>query len=339
MNDLKFAIFGTGFWANYQIPGWLESEGVSCVAAYNRTRSKAEIIAEKFAIPRVYDNPLQLLEQESDLDFVDICTDVDTHLPFTRMVAEQGLDVVCQKPMAANLSDAREMLDICRQNGVKLFINENFRWQASLRALKAKLDSGVIGKVFKGRISFCSAFPVFENQPFLAELDHFILTDVGSHILDVVRFLFGEARSLYCINSRVNPTIKGEDVANILLKMTSGTSCFAEMSYASILEEEVFPQMLILVEGSEGSVHLDRHYELKVTTKNGTVAEQVEPKLYPWIDPEYALIHSSIVDCQRNILDGLRGGVAETTGEDNLKTTELVWKCYQSAQSNKLILL
>ena len=102
---------------------------------------------------------------------------------------------------------------------------------------------------FKARVSFCSAFPVFDNQPFLAELEHFILTDIGSHVLDICRFLFGEVRSVSALHKEVNKKIKGEDVANVLMEMENGLHCFAEMSYASILEKESFPQTLVLVEG------------------------------------------------------------------------------------------
>ena len=115
------------------------------------------------------------------------------------------------------------------------------------------MDSGVIGRAFKARVSFCSPFPVFDNQPFLAELDKFILTDIGSHVLDICRFLFGEAKSLYCLTQRVNQKIKGEDVANVLMEMQTGLHCYAEMSYASVLEKEAFPQTLVLVEGDKGS--------------------------------------------------------------------------------------
>ncbi len=336
MRKLKFAIFGTGFWSNYQIPGWLELSGVECVAAYNRTLSKAEKIADKFGIPTVYDSPESLLDNET-LDFVDICTDVDTHLPLAKLAAARGIDVVCQKPMAPSLELAVEVLEICKSNGVKLFINENFRWQAPIRSVKKALDSGVIGKPFKARISFCSAFPVFDNQPFLTELEHFILTDIGSHVLDICRFLFGEAESLYCTTQSINPNVKGEDVANVMLKMTDDLTCYTEMSYASLLEKESFPQVLVLVEGSKGSLQLSHDFLIKTTTKMGTVSEVVKPNLYDWIDPEYAVVHSSIVDCQRNILNGLRGGQSEMAGEDNLKTVELVWKSYQSAESDSLI--
>ena len=335
--ELRFAVIGTGFWANYQIPAWREVEGATLVAAYNRTRSRAEAIAEEFDVPRVYDDPEQMLDQE-DLDFVDIITDVDTHPTFTQMAAERGIHVICQKPMASSLALARQMVAECRQQGVKLFIHENFRWQAPIRALKERMDSGVIGRPFKARVSFCSAFPVFENQPFLAEQDHFILTDIGSHVLDICRFLFGEAKTLYCLTQRVNPSIKGEDVANVLMQMESGLQCFAEMSYASILEKEAFPQTLVLVEGEKGSLALDHDFTLKTTTRQGTTSQTIHPPMYDWLDPDYAVVHSSIVDCNRDILNGLQGGESETTGDDNLRTVELVWSSYASAEKGQPII-
>jgi predicted dehydrogenase len=336
MKKLRYAVFGCGFWSNFQISGWDELEGLELVAVYNRTLSKARKIAEKFNVPAVYDNPEALLKEQK-LDFVDIITDVDTHLKFTEMAAIRGLNVVCQKPMAPSWEDARKLVEVCEKNKVKLFINENFRWQAPIRQVKKVIDSGIIGDVFKARISFCSAFPVFDNQPFLAELDEFILTDIGSHILDVCRFLLGDARSLYCMIKRVNPKIKGEDVANVFMEMENGVHCFAEMSYASRLEKEVFPQTLVLVEGNKGSVKLDPDFELKVTTEKGTEIGTVKPVMYPWLDPDYAVVHSSIVDAQRDILNGLRGGMAETTGEDNLKTMQLVYSSYKSAETGEII--
>jgi predicted dehydrogenase len=336
MKKLRYAVFGTGFWSHYQISGWNELEGLELVAVYNRTLSKAEKVAEKFVVPSIYDNPEKLLDQEK-LDFVDIITDVDTHLEFTKMAAKKGINVVCQKPMAPSWKKARELVKICKKNKVKLFINENFRWQAPIRKVKEVMDSGIIGDVFKVRVSFCSAFPVFDNQPFLAELDQFILTDIGSHILDVCRFIAGDAKTLYCRTKRVNPKIRGEDVANVLMEMRNGIHCYAEMSYASLLEKEVFPQTLILLEGSKGSIKLDTDYELKVTTDKGTKSEVIKPVMYPWLDPDYAVVHSSIVDAQRNILNGLQGGKAETTGKDNLKTMDLVYSSYKSAATGKVI--
>ena len=337
MRNLRFAVIGTGFWANYQIPAWLELEGVELVALYNRTKSKAEVLAHKFEVPAVYDSVDKLIANEK-LDFVDIITDVDTHAPFTELAAKKGLAVVCQKPMAPKLHTAKQMLDVCNKHGAALFIHENFRWQAPIRKLKAALAAGRIGKVFKARVTFCSGFAVFDNQPFLAELDEFILTDIGSHTLDICRFLFGEVDTLFCQTHSVNPKIKGEDVANVFMKMRSGISCYAEMSYASILEYESFPQTFVLVEGEHGSIHLTKDFEMRLTTRAGTEVVRVEPKMYSWVDPAYAVVHSSIVDCNRDILNELQEKAkAETTGADNFETVRLVHAAYASAKNNRLI--
>lgn len=339
MMKLRFAVVGTGYWANFQIPAWMELEGIELVALYNRTKSKAEILARQYSVPRVYDN-FDLLLQNEDLDFIDIITDVESHADFTERAMKKGVAVVCQKPMAPTLETARRMLDTSRQFNVKFMIHENWRWQAPIRKVKSLLASEAIGKIFKARVTFCSAFPVFENQPFLAELDQFILMDIGSHILDVCRFLFGEVEVLHCHTARVNSRIKGEDVANVLMRMKNGISCYAEMSYASILEDEVFPQTLILVEGEHGSIKVLKDYQIHVTTREGTKKVSANPEIFPWIDQAYALVHSSIVDCNRDILHGLKGeGAAETSGEDNFETVRLVHASYASARDNKLIYL
>src|SRR3954447_11173893 len=100
---LRFAIFGTGFWARFQLAAWRELEGVECVALYNRTYAKAEALAHEFGVPRVYDDPVALLEQEQ-LDLIDIITDVDTHSRFVQLAAQYALPVICQKPMAPTLA-------------------------------------------------------------------------------------------------------------------------------------------------------------------------------------------------------------------------------------------
>ncbi len=335
---LKGVIIGTGFWANYQVPAWGEISGVKIVAAYNRTKSKAEKIATEFCIPAIYDDVAKMLDNERP-DFADVITDVDTHQHFTLLAASKGVNVICQKPMAATILQAKEMMSACTDAGVKLFVHENFRWQAPLRSLKRKLDEGIIGIPFKARVSFCSAFPVFENQPFLAELDRFILTDIGSHMLDICRFLFGEAESVYALTKKVNKKIKGEDVASVLMEMKNGLQCFAEMSYASILEKESFPQTLVLIEGEKGSLHLTNDFELKIIKKNSIESSIIKPIMYKWADPAYAVVHSSIVDCNRNIIQGMTGGNAETTGTDNYKTMQLVWAAYDSAENKKIVFL
>lgn len=330
-------MFGAGFWARYQLAGWREVGGCDCVAIYNRTVSKAQSLARDFGVPSSYGDAEELLEREKP-DFIDVVTDVDHHEVFVRKAAERGLPVVCQKPMAPTLKSAEAMVTVCSVARIPFFVNENWRWQTPIRRLKAILDSGQIGIPFRARLDMISGFPVFRNQPFLAELEQFILTDLGSHILDVARFMFGEAKSLYCLTQRVLPGIKGENVATVLLKMGGKTTVTVNLAYAeNPLERECFPQTLIFVEGEKGSAELTNDYWIRVTTEQGTLAKRYPPPRYSWADPAYDVVHSSIVPCQANILEGLKGGKTETTGEDNLKTVRLVFASYDSASSGQAI--
>lgn len=337
MGNLRFAVFGAGFWAHFQLAGWLELDGLECVAICDPNRAKAEALAHKFGVPHVYESAEDLLNNEK-LDFVDIITDVGTHASLTRLAAQHGLNVVCQKPMGRTLDEARSMLSACQDAGVQFLINENWRWQYPLRQFKRILDEGGIGKPFRARIHYCNSFPVFDNQPFLKELDQFILTDIGSHILDVARFLFGDAHNLYCQTARIHPDIKGEDVATVMMQMGAGMSVLCEMSYASLTEIEHFPQTYVYVEGDRGFLELAPDYHVRETTAEGTLIRRFEPPHYAWADPAYDLIHSSIVACQRNLLSHLKGeSTAETSGEDNLKTVELIFGAYQSASTGQPI--
>ncbi|MFQ3647382.1 MAG: Gfo/Idh/MocA family oxidoreductase [Anaerolineae bacterium] len=337
MKKLRFALFGAGFWASYQLHGWEQTGAVACVAIYNRTRERAEALAKQFNIPAVYDDAEALLKHET-LDFVDVCTNVETHAPFTLMALERGLPVVCQKPMATSIHEAETMLAAAQRAGVPLLINENWRWQHPIRQFKAALDKGQIGKVFRARIDYRNSFPVFDNQPFLKDLEQFILTDIGSHILDVARYLFGEAETLYCQTARVHPDIRGEDVATVVMRMSSGAIVTCDMSYATKREHDRFPETYIEVEGSAGYLELGPDFWIRETTAAGTLATRHKPPRFAWANPEYDVVHSSIYFCQQNLADALHGlAAAETTAEDNLRTVQLYYGSYASAAAGQAI--
>jgi D-apiose dehydrogenase len=339
VSELRFAIFGTGYWARYQLAAWRELKDVRCVALYNRTRVKAEELAREFQIPRVYDDAAELLRTERP-DFVDIITDGGTHRHFVELAAQASVPVICQKPMALTLADARAMVATCRQAGVMFLVHENWRWQTPLRHLKTLLDSGVIGQPFRARVTYANSFPVFDNQPALRECEKFILLDMGTHILDTVRMLFGEARLLCCHTARIHPDIRGEDVATVLLEMNTGMAVTCELSYASRVEHDRFPETYAVIEGEKGAIKLGPDYWIRLTTSAGTTAHRHPPPRYEWADPRYELSQSSGVACNADLLAALRGGKsAETTGADNLRTLELVFACYESAETGDAVQL
>lgn len=328
---------GAGFWSTFQIAGWRELPDVAIAGLYSRDLGKAESIAARFGIPVVGDDPEALLRQVQPA-VVDIVTSPDSHSSLASLAAGLGIAVITQKPMAATLEDAEALVQVCRSRGVPLFVHENFRWQRPIRRFREHLLSEGIGTTFRARLTFSSAFPVLENQPALRELDRFILSDVGVHILDVARFLFGEMRTVTCTTQRVDQELRGEDVATVLMTSESGATVICELSFASRLEHEAFPETLILVEAAGGSMRLDPGGRIVVTTSEGTTVETTPIPWYPWADPAYAVVHASIVDCNRDLLSGVVGlAPAETTGADNLRTLRLVEAAYRSAASGAVI--
>jgi predicted dehydrogenase len=343
MSNLRFAIFGAGFWTRYQLAAWRELGGVECVALYNRTRSRAEAMAREFGIPAVYDDPERLL-REVRPEFVDNITEIGGHKPLSLLCARHRVPCICQKPMAPTLADARAMVAAFERARTPFFVHENWRWQTPMQEIRRRLASGVLGTPFRARLTMVSGFDVFANQPALRELGQFILTDLGTHLLDVARVLFGEADSLYCqLHRTLAPEVKGENVATIVLSMgPARTSVVVELGYArNPLEagvREAFPQTLAFIEGPLGTLELEANYRLRLTTREGTSVTRHPPPRYPWANPEYDLAHASIVDCHRDLLAALRGrGTAGTTGTDNLRTLELVHGAYASARRNRVV--
>lgn len=339
MRKLKFALLGCGFWSQFQLGGWQELEGVECVALYNRTKSKAEDLAKRFGVPRTYDDAEELFKNES-IDFVDIITDVDTHAKFVELAAKYGKDVICQKPMAPSFETAKHMINITRAAGVRFYVHENYRWQPQIRKVKEILDTGVIGVPFRCNSLWNTAFPLFETQPFLATLEQFALTDQGSHQFDVLRFLFGEAYSIYTQIQTVNPIIKGEDVATSLIRMKNGMVCVQQISFSSPLEKEIFPQLLLVIEGSKGSIRLDADYNFAITVGNNTIYQKIYMEKYSWQTDRLEPEPPSIVKINNDLLEDMLGhSKAENTGDDNFETVKMVWAAYQSAQNNEVIIL
>ena len=334
---IRFGLVGTGFWSRFQLAGWRELPGTVCVAVCDRDVTKAETFGREHGIAARYSSLEAMLATER-LDFVDIAASPASHAELVASAARHRLPVVCQKPMATSLEEANALVRLCQEASIPFLINENWRWQRPIRALQQHLAQGRIGRPFRARLQFATSFPVFENQPFLKDLPHFILADVGSHVLDVVRFLFGEAETIFCHTQRIHPDIRGEDVATVILQMQTGMTITCEFSYASHTEIEQFPQTYIYIEGTQGFLELGPAYQIRETVNHVTTIRTYPPPAYPWADPAYAVVHSSIVSCQQALLVALQGeGEAETTGADNVETLRLVYLAYQSAATHQAI--
>lgn len=337
MRELEFALIGAGFWSQYQLAAWGEVSGARCVAVCDQSLEKAAARARQIGVAQVYTDVNELFDKQR-LDFVDIVSSVESHAPIAVQAMRCGVAAISQKPLAVSMDEAKMLCDLSTSSNVPLLVHENFRWQAPLRRLKAILDSGRLGTLVRARVEFANSFPIFDPQPALKKLKQFILADIGTHILDVSRFLFGEATELYCQTRQMRTDIAGEDVATVMIRKQSGLTVTCNMSYASRWEFDRFPQTMVAVEGTNGGVSLASDYTICVYDDQGEHCEQVPLPHFDWVNPAFALVHCSMVDCHRNLLAGLRcEAPAETTCHDNLRTLELVYAAYDSAAGQSVM--
>ncbi|GGF44872.1 oxidoreductase [Aliidongia dinghuensis] len=330
---LRGALIGCGFFAVNQLHAWRDVAGARIVALCDRDGERLQGAGRRFGIDRLYDDAAALFAGER-LDFVDIATTVPSHRPLVELAARHSVPVICQKPLAATLEDAAAMTAACAAAGIPMMVHENFRWQTPIQAVGRIIASGRIGEVFWGRVSFRSAYDVFSGQPYLATGERFIIEDLGIHMLDIARFLFGEVDRLTARTRRVNPAIRGEDVATILLGHSSGATSIVDCSYATRLETEPFPETVIEVDGSHGTIRLQQGYRMIVTDRSGTERYDAAPRLLPWAEPPWHAIQESVLAIQQHWADCLRTGhEPATSGRDNLKTLALVDAAYRSAET------
>ncbi|MBS10297.1 MAG: oxidoreductase [Gemmatimonadetes bacterium] len=335
-DDLQGGLIGCGYFARNHLNGWREVEGAGIVSLCDQDQEALGQAASDFGIPEQYTDPQAMLESE-DLDFVDVVTQAPSHRFLVELVAASGAHVICQKPFAPTLDDARSMVVACNRAGVKLMVHENFRWQRPMRELYEVVSSGAIGEPFFARVEFRSAWDVYANQPYLATDERFIVYDLGIHLLDLARFFLGEVEQLYARSQRVNPDIRAEDVATIVMDVAGGKTCVVEASYASKLEHEVFPQTLIKIEGERGAAVLGRDYALSVTNEAGTETRAVPPHTFDWSESPGQAIQDGVVSIQRHWVECLRTDAEpETSGSDNLRTLELVFGTYRSAEERSV---
>ena len=336
---MRIAVIGCGFFARNHLHAWQAIDGAEVVALCDRDAGALERCGAEFAVARRHADAAALFA-EGGFDAVDIATTVGSHRALVEMAARHAVHAICQKPFAATMQDARAMVAAMEASGKVLMVHENFRWQSAVRRVIEAVRGGAIGTPFFGRVSFRSGYDVFAGQPYLAEGERFIIEDLGIHILDIARALFGDVDRIAATTRRVNPAIRGEDVATMLLAHRGGVTSVVDCSYATRRVPETFPESLIEVDGDAGHLRLDAGYRMTVQTAAGSVTHDLQPPLLPWAARPWHNIQESVLAIQRHFVDAVRAGTApETSGRDNLQTLALVEAAYLSAAEGRTVAL
>ena len=335
---LKGLLVGCGFFAKNQLHAWAEVDGADITAVCDLDAERAKGYAHDFDIPEWHTDVAVL--NNGDFDFVDICTTMDTHESLVKLAVDARVPVIVQKPFAPDIDTCRRIEAHARAANVPVMLHENFRFQKLFRRLREILDGGEIGETTFARLSWRNDIDVYSNQPYLLTTERFMIMDVGIHMLDLARFLMGDANAVTCLNQSVKQGLAGEDAATMLLRHDNDATSIIDVTYASHRTPSLFPQTLGEVEGRKGTVQILEGEILRIHANGETRDEVIHSDARSWTAPPWTQIQDSVPRTQQHFIDALRAGSPfETSAQDSLQTYALAEAAYRSAASGELVTL
>jgi predicted dehydrogenase len=167
-----------------------QSAGFPVVAIGSRTVANAQAVATRYGIPTVHKTPSALI-QDSNVEIIDIAYPPDQQPALIREALAQPhiRAILAQKPLALDLVDAVALRDEAARAGKILSVNQNMRYDQSVRVLKQLLDRGTLGEPVFAQIDM-HAIPHW--QTFLEGYDRLTIANMSVHHLDALRYLFGD---------------------------------------------------------------------------------------------------------------------------------------------------
>jgi len=329
---VRVGLIGCGFYAQNHLNAWsdLKADGADLVAVCDLDAAKAEAAGRKFGA-QWFTDAGQMLDR-MNIDMLDIATQMHSHRALGALAAERGIAAILQKPLAPTLGECEEIVATADRHGTWLAVHENFRFETPMRRVKARLEAGDIGQPNWARISFRTGYDVYAGQPYLMTEDRLSIIDSGIHVLDLARWFMGEVDYLTCETQRRNPKIKAEDTATILLRHTSGAVSVVETTYEAHRTPDPFPETLLEIEGTEGSVIVTPGEQMTLTSRGKATTEFIGAPLLSWTARPWHVSQEAVLHTCAHMLASFRAGKpAETDGADSLKTFSLVEAAYQSA--------
>ena len=220
--DLAIGCIGAGMiMAECHLAAYREA-GFPVAAIASRTRANAAKVAERWGITRVHDTPQALIE-DPKVEILDIAFPPDQQPDLIRHALKQPhiKGILAQKPLSLTLAEAIALRDEAKAAGKVLSVNQNMRYDQSMRVLKEILERGDLGTLVFAQIDM-HAIPHW--QTFLEGYDRLTLANMSVHHLDVLRFLFGDPEEIFT-TTRKDPRTRFEHSDGITvstLKFPSG---------------------------------------------------------------------------------------------------------------------
>jgi len=307
---------------------------------YDPVTERAEEVSKKYGC-RVYESADALLEDEN-LDFVIVATPNKYHAPYSIKAMKNNKHVLCEKPMAGNLSDAKAMVDTAAETGMKLMIGQNQRLAPAHIQAREIVQSGKIGKVLTFTTTFghrgAEGWSISKSpDTWFFDKDEAIfgaMGDLGVHKADLMRYILGEefVEASAIITTRDKKYNSGEyinvdDNAVCVLKSESGVVGTMAISWTYYGGET----NATIINGTKGALNIFTDPDYPIIIK---YADKTEEKIKTGAIQTNDKQTDSGVSAMfvKSILDGTPVFIS---GYEGYKALEVIVKCVESAETGK----
>lgn len=316
--------------------------GFHPAAIASRRRQQAASVADRHGIDKVFDDPGELLADAS-IRVVDIAVPPDVQLDIIREVVRHPhiRGILAQKPIAGCFSKAKEIVDLCRDAGITLCVNQNMRYDHSVRACKTLLARGHFGDPVLATIDM-RAIPHW--MPWQQRQGWMTCRIMSIHHLDVMRHWFGDPARVFA-SFRTDPRTKFPHVDGIglyILEYENGLRCqICDDVWAGPAREGAAEDLGITwrVEGTEGMARGTIGWP-KYPLRCPSTIDWTTTQLGRWEQPRWdeAWFPDAFAGPMAELLVAIETGIEPNlSGRDNLRTMALVDACYESAKTHRAI--
>ena len=314
--------------------------GAKLVSVCDIVEEKAKNIGEKFRIP-FYSDVHKMLEKEK-IDVISVLTESGKHSEHVISLAKYRKHIIVEKPLALNLDDADRMIKACDENGIKLFVVKQNRFNVPVIKLREAVESGRFGKLVLGtvRVRWCRTQKYYDQDSWRGTwaLDGGVLTNQASHHIDLLEWMMGEIESVFAKSDTFLVNIEAEDTAVVVVKFRNGALGTIEATTAA-RPKDLEGSISIL--GEKGTVEIGGFAmnEMKVWQfvnklpgdENVMTKYSVNPpNVYGFGHQAY---YEHAVDCilnnKQQLVDGIEGR----------KSLELIMAIYESIETGKEVFL
>ena len=321
---LKIGIIGAGTMGGMHADCYSELPDAEVVAVADARLESAKIVADKYSAIALGSGDEVIAMDE--VDIVDICLPTPYHKENVLKAAAAIKHVFCEKPIARNMEDAREMIAACDKAGVKFMVGHVLRYFHEYAAAKRLIDSGSIGKPAMIRTTRASGQPQgWSNWYGNMEMAGGVVLDMIIHDFDYLRWCFGEVERVYA-RGLAYSDIPGVDYALVTIRFKSGAIAHVEGSWAHP------PGFFVKLEvaGDGGLFEFDSRTSspLRVAMKAAVGAGGgVEVPQSPVNVSPYAMELDHFVKCVKEDKE------PEVTGEDALRALEIALSALKSIKT------